>query len=145
MTKLSAQISVLMARSGTSSMDDPLRRSYQKKGTFRTAMSIVANRGVAGLYSGFSLHLCEYHFYPYLVSYPLRLPCSCSERHDWHGHLFHNLRKRKTTARQVSRQFFAHFSFVCSHGWWPLRFSLVGLRKCSHLEGVNARDIQLTQ
>ena len=49
-----------MAKS-TTNVDDPLRGSYQKKGTFRTAMSIVSNRGVGGLYSGFSLHLCEYH------------------------------------------------------------------------------------
>ncbi len=60
LTKLSAQISVLMAKSTTSSMDDPVRGSYQRKGTFRTAKSIVLNRGVGGLYSGFSLHLREY-------------------------------------------------------------------------------------
>lgn len=57
LTKLSAQISVLMAKSGTSSVDDPIRASYQQKGTFKTAKNIVMNRGFAGLYSGFSLHL----------------------------------------------------------------------------------------
>ena len=69
MTKLSAQISVLMAKSSTSSVDNTLRESYQRKGTFRTAMNIVTNRGVGGLYSGFSLHLCEYQPLLYLRSY----------------------------------------------------------------------------
>ena len=57
LTKLSAQISTLMAKSNTSSMDDPVRSSYQHKGTFKTAMNIVTHRGFFGLYSGFRLHL----------------------------------------------------------------------------------------
>jgi hypothetical protein len=65
LTKLSAQVSVLMAeRTGvtTTSMSDPLNSkavaaSYQNKGTFKTAKNIVKHRGIAGLYSGFSLHL----------------------------------------------------------------------------------------
>ena len=57
LTKLSAQISVLMAKSSLSSVDDPVRRSYQKKGTFKTARNIVLHRGFKGLYSGFSHHL----------------------------------------------------------------------------------------
>lgn len=60
LTKLSAQISTLMAKSNTSSMDDPIRLSYQRKGTFRTAKNIVAHRGFMGLYSGFRLHLCKF-------------------------------------------------------------------------------------
>jgi hypothetical protein len=59
LTKLSAQISVLMARSNKSGVDDRVRRSYQQKGTFRTAKNIVLHRGLGGLYSGFSYHLCE--------------------------------------------------------------------------------------
>lgn len=59
LTKLSAQISELMAKSSTSSDDDPVRRSYQQKGTFKTARTIVQHRGFRGLYSGFSYHLCE--------------------------------------------------------------------------------------
>ena len=61
LTKLSAQISTLMAKSNTSSMDDPInvRQSYQQKGTFKMAKSIVVHRGFLGLYSGFSLHLRE--------------------------------------------------------------------------------------
>lgn len=38
-------------------MDDPVRRSYQQKGTFKTAKNIVMHRGIGGLYSGFSYHL----------------------------------------------------------------------------------------
>lgn len=57
LTKLSAQISVLMAKSNSSSVDDPVRRSYQKKGTFKTAKNIVLHRGFKGLYSGFNHHL----------------------------------------------------------------------------------------
>ncbi|KAI9819409.1 MAG: hypothetical protein M1832_003972 [Thelocarpon impressellum] len=57
LTKLSAQLSVLMARSNTTSVDDPIRRSYEQKGTFKTAQNIIRHRGVLGLYSGFHLHL----------------------------------------------------------------------------------------
>lgn len=58
LTKLSAQISVLMAeKSKKSSIDEPLRRSYQNLGTFRTAQNLVKHRGFKGLYSGFHLHL----------------------------------------------------------------------------------------
>lgn len=66
LTKLSAQVSVLMADStGASSVSDPLNgrsvaASYQNKGTFKTAKNIVKHRGIAGLYSGFNLHLREY-------------------------------------------------------------------------------------
>lgn len=59
LTKLSAQISVLMAKSNPSSVDDPVRRSYQKKGTFKTAKNIIMHRGFSGLYSGFSHHLSK--------------------------------------------------------------------------------------
>ena len=57
LTKLSAQISVLMANKSSTSVDDPVGRSYQQKGTFATARNIVLHRGLGGLYSGFSLHL----------------------------------------------------------------------------------------
>ena len=59
LTKLSAQISVLMANKSNTSMDDPVGRTYQQKGTFATAKNIVVHRGIGGLYSGFSLHLCK--------------------------------------------------------------------------------------
>jgi hypothetical protein len=45
-----------------SSVSDPsanktVAASYQNKGTWKTAKNIVKNRGLSGLYSGFSLHL----------------------------------------------------------------------------------------
>ncbi|KAF2801113.1 mitochondrial carrier [Melanomma pulvis-pyrius CBS 109.77] len=58
LTKLSAQISVLMAdRKDGSGKDDSVRKSYQNLGTFRTAQKLVHHRGYMGLYSGFHLHL----------------------------------------------------------------------------------------
>ena len=39
-------------------MEDPvLKSSYEQKGTFKTAKNIIVNRGLAGMYSGFRLHL----------------------------------------------------------------------------------------
>ncbi|KAJ5038139.1 uncharacterized protein L3040_007008 [Drepanopeziza brunnea f. sp. 'multigermtubi'] len=62
LTKLSAQVSVLMADRNASSVSEPstgrkVAASYQNKGTFKTAQNIVKHRGFAGLYSGFNLHL----------------------------------------------------------------------------------------
>jgi transmembrane carrier protein len=62
LTKLSAQVSVLMANRSISSLSEPvvskaLAASYQNKGTWETARNIVKHRGISGLYSGFSLHL----------------------------------------------------------------------------------------
>ena len=39
------------------SMDDPVRNSYSKKGSIKTAMNVVRHRGYLGLWSGFRLHL----------------------------------------------------------------------------------------
>lgn len=66
LTKLSAQVSVLMAGNTVhSSVSDPtggsnVAASYQNKGTWKTAKNIIHNRGIGGLYSGFSLHLRKY-------------------------------------------------------------------------------------
>ena len=60
LTKLSAQVSVLMAERNTSLSDANGRAvaaSYQNKGTFKTAKNIIKHRGIGGLYSGFNLHL----------------------------------------------------------------------------------------
>ena len=59
LTKLSAQISVLMADKTPANVDPTVRKSYQHKGTFKTARNIVLHRGVMGLYSGFHLHVCK--------------------------------------------------------------------------------------
>jgi hypothetical protein len=51
-----------MAERQTSSVSEPNRRvarSYQNKGTWKTASNIIKHRGIGGLYSGFKLHLCE--------------------------------------------------------------------------------------
>ncbi|KAF1955461.1 mitochondrial carrier [Byssothecium circinans] len=58
LTKLSAQISVLMAdRKDGGGSNEAVRKSYQNLGTFRTAQNLVRHRGWMGLYSGFHLHL----------------------------------------------------------------------------------------
>ncbi|KAI4280847.1 MAG: hypothetical protein L6R38_004123 [Xanthoria sp. 2 TBL-2021] len=58
LTKQAAQISVLMASSNNkSSVDDPVRSSYQQKGAFGTARNVIMHRGVRGLYSGFGFHI----------------------------------------------------------------------------------------
>ncbi|KAF2635874.1 mitochondrial carrier [Massarina eburnea CBS 473.64] len=58
LTKLSAQISVLMAdRKDGGGTNEAVRKSYQNLGTFRTAQNLVRHRGWMGLYSGFHLHL----------------------------------------------------------------------------------------
>ena len=93
-----------MAKSNTSSMDDPInvRQSYQQKGTFKMAKSIVEHRGFLGLYSGFSLHLRKLSAIVKYLDASSRT--SFSERYDWYGYLFHDLRKHETIARQISRQ-----------------------------------------
>jgi hypothetical protein len=62
LTKLSAQVSVLMADRIPTSVADPkiqdsVAASYQNKSTYQTAKNIVRHRGISGLYSGFGLHL----------------------------------------------------------------------------------------
>lgn len=65
LTKLSAQVSVLMAdRTVTGDSQTKQGRavravaaSYQNKGTLKTARNIVRLHGISGLYSGFKLHL----------------------------------------------------------------------------------------
>jgi hypothetical protein len=60
LTKLSAQVSVLMAeRAGSCARSRAMAASYQNKGTLRTMGNIIKNRGVWGLYTGLRLHLCK--------------------------------------------------------------------------------------
>lgn len=58
LTKLSAQVSVLMANQKNA---DPKRQaialSYHNKGTFQTLANIVKHRGMSGMYTGLNLHL----------------------------------------------------------------------------------------
>jgi len=58
LTKLSAQISVLMAdRNDGGGKNAAIRKSYQNLGTWKTAQNLIKHRGWRGLYSGFHLHL----------------------------------------------------------------------------------------
>lgn len=63
LTKLSAQVSVLMADRSNSSLSEPIitrpaGSNFGKNiGTLQTAKNIVKNQGFMGLYSGFRLHL----------------------------------------------------------------------------------------
>lgn len=61
LTKLSAQISVLMAdRNDGGGKNEAIRKSYQNLGTVKTAQNLIKHRGWRGLYSGFHLHLREW-------------------------------------------------------------------------------------
>lgn len=62
LTKLSAQVSVLLAeRAGSCERSRRVAASYQNKGTLRTMANIIKHRGVGGLYTGFRLHLSRSH------------------------------------------------------------------------------------
>ncbi|ROV97680.1 hypothetical protein VMCG_07359 [Cytospora schulzeri] len=59
LTKLSAQVSVLLADKKNSPHPDSYKiaASYQGKGTLKTMANIVRHRGPFGLYTGFRMHL----------------------------------------------------------------------------------------
>jgi hypothetical protein len=59
LTKLSAQVSVLMAdkKNCPKPGSHAIAASYQNKGTLKTLGNIIKHRGVGGLYTGFRLHL----------------------------------------------------------------------------------------
>ncbi|KAK0651461.1 mitochondrial carrier domain-containing protein [Cercophora newfieldiana] len=59
LTKLSAQVSVLMADKKNCPRPEShaIAASYQNKGTLKTLRNIVKHRGFRGLYTGFNLHL----------------------------------------------------------------------------------------
>lgn len=105
LTKQAAQISVLMASSNNkTSVDDPVRSSYQQKGAFGTARNVIMHRGVRGLYSGFGFHIREFHR-------PLERARSAdadskthSPRHRWHSNLLYDVRKCQTASCQVPGQ-----------------------------------------
>ena len=61
LTKLSAQLSVLMATNKGSMAEpvEPPRNHVPQNGTLRTAINLVRLKGMMGLYSGFNLHLCK--------------------------------------------------------------------------------------
>ncbi|RYP07895.1 hypothetical protein DL764_002261 [Monosporascus ibericus] len=58
LTKLSAQVSVLMAnQKNVDPKKQAIALSYHNKGTFKTLANIVRHRGFAGMYTGLNLHL----------------------------------------------------------------------------------------
>ncbi|KAK4038704.1 mitochondrial carrier domain-containing protein [Parachaetomium inaequale] len=59
LTKLSAQVSVLMAdkKNCPKPGSHAIAASYQNKGTLKTLGNIIKHRGFGGLYTGFRLHL----------------------------------------------------------------------------------------
>jgi hypothetical protein len=58
LTKNAQQLAeVMVNRPRIPGMDKDIAGSYQKKGTWATARQLVKNRGLIGLYSGFSYHL----------------------------------------------------------------------------------------
>lgn len=65
LTKLSAQVSVLLAQTKSKDMcsqRQAVAASYQNKGTLKTMATIIKHRGFMGLYTGFNLHLSESFF-----------------------------------------------------------------------------------
>ncbi|RYP52374.1 hypothetical protein DL769_010686 [Monosporascus sp. CRB-8-3] len=58
LTKLSAQVSVLMAnQKNVDPKKQAIALSYHNKGTFKTLANIVRHRGFTGMYTGLNLHL----------------------------------------------------------------------------------------
>jgi hypothetical protein len=67
LTKLSAQVSVLMADKTKCPKPESyaVAASYQNKGTLKTLANIVKHRGFFGLYTGFRFH---FSMFSYLLS-----------------------------------------------------------------------------
>jgi hypothetical protein len=61
LTKLTSQLSVVLAKEEKFPAPESkeIAASYQNKGTLKTLQNIVKNRGYAGLYTGFNLHLSK--------------------------------------------------------------------------------------
>ena len=123
LTKLSAQVSVLMSDQNKSSVSDPLNSttravaaSYQNKGTFQTAKNIVKHRGFVGLYSGFNLHLCKFYL---LRGWECKLT-SCSAWYFRYLNLLYDIRKQQTALDDIHRRLIAHQSISCALCWGTL-------------------------
>jgi hypothetical protein len=115
LTKLSAQISVLMADRKDGSTNDAVRKSYQNLGTIRTAQNLVRHRGWMGLYSGFHLHLRMFN--PVRDGVGAKLLTLHSPRYDRHRYLLRHVREYKAAPSKRSR-WLTHNSFGCGYRWW---------------------------
>lgn len=77
LTKLSAQVSVLLAERTTNcKRSREVAKSYQNKGTLKTMANIIKHRGVLGLYTGFQLHLCKHFLLKHTSSFLVVLTMS---------------------------------------------------------------------
>jgi hypothetical protein len=120
LTKLSAQVSVLMADRNSSSLSEPsngraVAASYQNKGTFKTAKNIVKHRGIMGLYSGFSLHLRKGDLLNSLTALT-----QYSKRHLGYCYLFHDIREQQAALDHLSRGSISDESLRSCHRWWAM-------------------------
>lgn len=125
LTKLSAQISVLMAdRNDGGGKNEAIRKSYQNLGTWRTAQNLIKHRGWRGLYSGFHLHLCRF-----TDLFGLCTANMSSTRFHRDRHLFCNLREHETGSSKHAR-YFAYTSSGCGCSRWALWTGQLGMCKC---------------
>ena len=85
-----------MAKGNKSSMSDalkdPIRSSYQQKGTIKTAMNILKLRGFFGLYAGFRIHIGKLSKAQHLTLRRLT-DLVFSERYNWLSDLLLDIRK----------------------------------------------------
>lgn len=126
LTKLSAQISVLMAdRSDGGGKNDAIRKSYQNLGTIKTAQNLIKHRGWRGLYSGFHLHLRKCASEKLSVQPAL---IWCSPRFDRHWHLLRYIRKYKADIGQRPRNI-SHTPASCGSCWRNVWVGQLGMRE----------------
>lgn len=102
LTKLSAQVSVLMANQKNV---DPKKKaialSYHNKGTIKTLKNIVKHRGFAGMYTGLNLHLCKAILGWDTVCNLSHELTVLSERYPWNRDLLRNVREQQATVNYV--------------------------------------------
>ena len=123
LTKLSAQISVLLANN-KGSMTEPTERPNMNNppqyGTLKTAMNLVKQKGFLGLYSGFNVHLRKC----YTASASRGEFCintvPCSAGHYWHCNLLYELRELQAASGQRAWQL-SNLTRRCCSRWWGLR------------------------
>ena len=105
-TKIAAQTSEMLAKGNKSSISDalkdPIRSSYQQKGTIKTAINILKLHGFLGLYAGFRIHIGKAIRSSWVTL--CRLTILSSQRYDRLCNILFDLRKHQADARQAPRQ-----------------------------------------